>query len=132
MKVLLKRGTTEKYIKFINNKDDYINNEFEYIYVDHSCELDDILNIILPSKPYLYNENKLIYGLYGFLPYFIEKLNLIDEPYFELNFIEDNENLKVIFNKLFEKKRTDQCFNIEYSLTIDFKMSLTNFRINNS
>ena len=130
MKVLLKRGLTEKYIKFINNKEDNINNEFEYIYVDHSCELDNILNIILPSKLYLYNENKLIYSLYGFLPYFIEKLNLIDEPYFELNFIEDEEYLKVNFNKLFEKKRTEKCFNIEYYLTINFKMTLTNFRIN--
>ena len=89
----------------------------------------DILNIILPSKPFIHTENKLIYELYGFLPYLIEKLNLVNEPYFNLKFIEDDEYLKVDFNKLFERKRTEHCFNIEYSITINCKMSLTNFRV---
>ena len=130
MKILLKRNLTEKYIKFTNNREENTDNKFEYIYIDHTCDLDEFLNIILPSKPYMYNENKLIYSLYGFLPYFIEKLNLVNEPFFELKFIEDDEYIKVIFNKLFEKRRTEKCFNIEYSITIDFNMILTNFRIN--
>ena len=130
MKVLLKRKSTEKCIKFTNDKENINKDDFEYIFVEHSCNLDDILNIILPSKPYLYTENKLIYNLYGFLPYLIEKLNLINEPYFNLSFIEGDEYLKVDFNKLFERKRTATSFNIEYSITINCKMTLTNFRIN--
>ena len=130
MKILLKKGLLEKYIRFTNNKEDLNKDDFEYIYVEHNTNIDDILNIILPSKPFLNNENKLIYGLYGFLPYLIEKLNLIKEQYFNISFIENNEYLKVNFNKLFERKSSDKCFNIKYSITISFSMTLTNFRIN--
>ena len=64
MKVLLKKGLTEKYIKFTNNKEDLNKKDFEYIFVEHSCDLNDILNVILPSKQFIHTENKLIYELY--------------------------------------------------------------------
>lgn len=130
MKILLQKCSTEKYIKFTNNKEDLIKSDFTYIYVEHNTDIENVLNIILPFMPFIKNENKLIYGLYGFLPYLIEKLNLINEPYFNLKFIENDEYLNINFNKLFERKSSDKCFNITYSITINCNMTLTNFRTN--
>ena len=130
MKVLFKRGLEEKTVKFSNEVVNS-NNSVETIVVNHSCDIDDVLKIKLPTNPYIYTNNKLIIGLYGLLPYFIEQLKLINEQYFELKFIENDEYIYVNFRKLFERKTAENYYNIEYSLSISFHMFLTNFRNNN-
>lgn len=108
-------------------KDDY-NKMYEnlWINVNHSCDINEIINIKTSNMPYIKYNNILIQCIYSLLPYFINHFNLLNENKFEINFCNENEYLNIIFDKLFEKN-IDNEHKIKYNIILSYDLLLNNY-----
>ena len=134
MKIFLKiNDQEEKLIQFMNNNNQIYNDynkyyKIEWINVEHSCNINDIVNIKTPNIPYLKYNNQLIQCMYSLLYYFINQFHLLNEYKFEIRFVNENksENLEIIFDKLFEKNIQNE-HNIQYHIILSYRLLLDNF-----
>ena len=134
MKIFLKiNDQEEKLIQFMNNNNQIHDDsnkyyEIEWINVEHSCNINDIINIKTPNMPYIKYNHQLIQCMYSLLYYFINRFHLLNEHNFGIRFVDENncENLEIIFDKLFEKN-IQNIHTIQYHITLSYSLLLDNF-----